>query len=212
MIKLKGTLITFEGPEGSGKSTHVELLFKYLKEKIKKVVKFREPGAAALSEKIRELLLESDGLKISPKAEMLLYQASRAQFVEEELLPVLKKGYLVLLDRFTDSTFAYQGYGAGVDLKLIEKLNQFVALGIKPRLTILLDISAAEGLKRAEKCGRKDRMERKPLSFHNRVRKGYLELAKKNRKIKIIDSRNTIEEIQQEIKEVVLNAIGKRTF
>lgn len=212
MKKFKGILIVFEGPEGSGKTTQINLLYDYLKGNGENVARFREPGSTAVGEKIREILLGHKDLTISALTETLLYQASRAQFVEEKLIPALKEGYVVLLDRFTDATLAYQGYGEGIDLELIEKVNDIAACGIKPAITILLDIAAAKGLERVMiKNGNKDRMEQKPLSFHNRVRKGYLKLAAQNKKMKILDGTKEINQIQEQIRKLILNAVGKRT-
>lgn len=211
MTKNKGILIVFEGPEGSGKTTQINLLYDYLKTTVKNVARFREPGSTAVGEKIREILLEHKNLKISALAEMLLYQASRAQFVTEKLIPALKKGNIVLLDRFTDASLAYQGYGEGVDLKLIKKLNEIAACGIKPDVAILLDIGIKKGLERAmTKNGEKDRVEQKPLSFHNRVRRGYLELAGRNKKIKALDGSQDINQIHEQIRKLILNAAGNR--
>jgi len=207
MGKFKGKLITLEGPEGSGKSTQISLLCKYFKRNGKKVVSFREPGSTKLGERIRHILLNDKSLKLCPLSEMLFYQASRAQFVSQKLIPALKKGYLVLLDRFTDATVVYQGYGEGLDLKLIEKINKAVTLGIEPDITILLDIKAKEGLARIAKTGTKDKVEGKPVSFHNRVRKGYLRLAGKKKRIKIVSAASGIDQIQAQIRDIILDAI-----
>jgi len=210
MKKFKGKLLTLEGPEGSGKSTQLALLYKHFKKKGRKVISFREPGSTETGEKIRRILLNDKDLKINFLSEMLLYQASRAQFVSQKLIPALKKGYLVLLDRFTDATLAYQGYGGGLDLKLIEKISKAVTREIEPDLTILLDIEPGKGLARVLKTNKKDRMEEKPLIFHKRMRKGYLLLARKKKRIKIIDASRGISETQAQIREVILNAIKQR--
>jgi dTMP kinase len=210
MTKFKGKLITLEGPEGSGKSTQVALLYKYLRRRKKKVISFREPGSTMAGERIRHILLNDTKLNICALTEMLLYEAARAQFVSEKLVPALRAGFLVLLDRFTDATIAYQGYGEGLDLKLIEMINKSVTLGIEPNLTILLDIEAKKGLVRTLRSRRKDRMEQKSLAFHNRVREGYLKLSKKKARIKVIDARGSIEEIQAKIREIILDAIRRK--
>lgn len=207
-LKRKGKLITFEGPEGSGKTTQLNLLYNCLKEQAVKVVCFREPGSTAAGEKIRDILLNDEKLKICPLCEMFLYQASRAQFVEEKLKPVLKSGYVVLLDRYIDATSAYQGYGEGLDLKLIQTINTIVSLGIKADITFLLDIDAKKGLSRAfEAAGRKDRIEQKCLAFHNRVRKGYLEIAKKNKKIHVIPAQESITVIHEKIRRIIFRCL-----
>ncbi len=210
MKKFKGKLLTLEGPEGSGKSTQLALLYKYFKKKGRKVISFREPGSTQTGERIRRILLNDKNLKINFLSEMLLYQASRAQFVSQKLIPTLKKGCLVLLDRFTDATLAYQAYGGDLDLKLIEKISKAVTRKIEPDLTILLDIKPRKGLARILRVGKKDRMEQKSLAYHNRVRKGYLLLARKKKRIKIIDASRSISETQAQIRKVVLNAIKRR--
>lgn len=211
MKKFKGQLIVFEGPEGSGKTTQINLLYEYLRKVTKNVARFREPGSTHVGEMIREILLECKDLKFCALTEMLLYQASRAQFVTEKLIALLEKGYIVLLDRFTDATLAYQGYGEGVNLELIEKLNEIVTCGIKPDVTILLDIGVKKGLRRAlAKCGTMDRMERKSMVFHNRVRQGYLKLADKNKRIKLLDGTQEVHQIQEQIRKLILDAVGKR--
>jgi dTMP kinase len=165
---MKGRFITLEGPEGSGKSTQGRLLARYLKSR----------GYKALSEKIRRVLLDKSSPKICPMSEMLLYMAARAQLMQEVIRPALRKGYFVVCDRFLDSTIAYQGYGLGVDLSLIEYLGNFLTSDVKPDLTIFLDVAVKKGL---SVCGKKlDRIEQRPLTYHRRVRRGYLELAAKH--------------------------------
>ena len=174
---MRGKFITFEGPEGSGKSTQGRLLVKHLKSKGKKALFLREPGGTGLSEKIRRILLDKTNHGISPLSEMLLYMAARAQLIQEIIKPALAKGYFVICDRFLDSTIAYQGYGLGVKLSLIEYLGGFVTSGVKPDLTIFLDVGVKKGLRA---CGRRlDRIELRPLAYHQRVRRGYLALAAK---------------------------------
>ena len=207
MKKTKGKFITFEGPEGSGKSTQGKLLVKYLTSKGKKAVFLREPGGTGLSEKIRRILLDKSNQKIHPLSEMLLYMAARAQLIQEVIRPALKKGYFVISDRFLDSTIAYQGYGLGVDLPLIEYLGNFVTLGIKQDLTIFLDVTIKKGL---DACGLKlDRIEQRPFAYHQRVRRGYLRLAVKYPKRIVIvkpdkDKNKTQTKIRKIIQEYVL--------
>ncbi|MCX5776566.1 MAG: dTMP kinase, partial [Candidatus Firestonebacteria bacterium] len=170
--------ITFEGPEGSGKSTQIRLLEKYLIKKGLTVVNTREPGGSVLAEKIRKLLLNSANINIAPPAELLLYLASRAQHVNDKIKPALEKGQAVICDRFSDSTMAYQGYARGLSKKMIKEINEFAAYGLKPDLTIYIDIDVNTGLRRAHKrSGKKDRLESEKAAFHNKVRKGYLEIA-----------------------------------
>jgi len=199
---MKGKFITFEGSEGSGKSTQAKLLVQYLKSRGKKAIFLREPGGTVLSEKIRKILLDKTNKKICPVSEMLLYMAARAQLILEVIKPALKKGYFVICDRFLDSTLAYQGWGLGVDLKLIQYLGDFLTRGIKPNLTIFLDVSIEKGL---GACGRKlDRIEKRPIAYHKRVRQGYLELAKKfPHRIEIIKPARKKSKTQAKIRQII---------
>jgi dTMP kinase len=194
-------LITFEGPEGGGKSTHVRLICSYLRRKGFKVLHLREPGGTTIGEQVRRILLDQKNKNMDAVCEMLLYQGARAQVVSEKILPALKEKKVVVLDRFLDATICYQGYGAGLDLKLIKQIGSLVTDDIQPDLTILLDISAKEGLR---KSGRRDRIEKKPLAFHRRVRKGYLELARENpRRIKVVPLGREIPQTQAVVREIV---------
>lgn len=182
---MKGKFITFEGPEGSGKSTQSKLLYRYLKDKGYSVIWLREPGGTGVSEKLRKILLDSSHHSITPLAEMLLYMASRACVVEDVIRPALLKGQIVISDRFLDSTFAYQGFGLGLDIKAIKYIGRLVTGGLKPDLTIFLDLASEKGLKRCSRV--KDRIEKRTLSYHRRVRRGYLKLAKlEPKRIKIV--------------------------
>ena len=173
---MKGKFITFEGSEGCGKSTQSRLLSQYLKSKGYKVAYLREPGGTKISEKIRKVLLDSRNGSITPVAELLLYMAARSQIVSELIKPALNSGKIVICDRFLDSTLAYQGYGLGMDLGFIKQIGSAVSSGIKPSLTIFLDLPVKEGLRR--RALNKDRIERRPIAYHRRVRNGYLKLAK----------------------------------
>ncbi|MFH1339092.1 MAG: dTMP kinase [Candidatus Omnitrophota bacterium] len=201
---MRGKFITLEGPEGSGKSTQGRLLARYLKSEGYKAIFLREPGGTKLSEKIRRILLDKSSPKICPMSEMLLYMAARAQLIREVIKPALKRGYFVVCDRFLDSTVAYQGYGLGVDLSLIEYLGNFLVSGAKPDLTIFLDVAVKKGLSfRAKKL---DRIEQRPLTYHARVRRGYLELAAKHPERFVIikpdkDKRITQAEIRKVIRD-----------
>ena len=174
---MTGKFITFEGSEGSGKSTQSALILEYLKSKKLPVVLLREPGGVKISENIRKLLLDVNNAGMGDECETLLYMAARAQMVKEILEPQLKLGKIILCDRFLDSTIAYQGYGNGIDIKTIEQLGLFATKGIIPDLTVLFDINPEKGLSRAG--DKKDRIESRSLEYHNRVRSGYLELSKK---------------------------------
>lgn len=168
-------IITFEGSEGCGKSTQSKMLCQYLRSKGLKVIYLREPGGTNISEKIRRILLDHRNDSMSSVCEMLLYMAARAQIVEEVIKPALKQGKVVVCDRFLDSTIAYQGYGLGMDIKTIKYIGDLVTSGIKPNLTIFLDLPVKKGLNVRSRV--KDRIERRTLNYHFRVRQGYLKLS-----------------------------------
>ena len=206
MLKRCGKLITFEGSEGSGKSTQIKLIHKHLRSLGKDVVFVREPGGVKISEKIRRILLDVRNQDMTKECETLLYMASRAQLVEEVVKPALEKGKIVLCDRFLDSTIVYQGFGFGVDIDMISMVGRFATQDIQPDLTFLFDLSLDKAFSRITR--KKDRIELRPRAYHNRVRKGYLELAKKDpKRIKVIPvdrSRNAIHEIVREYVEVLM--------
>lgn len=210
-------LISFEGGDGSGKTTQMELLETYLVERGRLCVSTREPGGTALGKMIRQALLEAGKEDLSPPAELFLYLADRAQHVQEVIQPALVTGRTVLCDRFTDSTMAYQGYGRGVDLALLRRLNQIASEGITADLTLLLDCPVALGLSRTKKrilsptsgrqgseVIREDRFEHEKAEFHERVRQGFLELARAEpERIVILDASRPIEQVHEEIKKIV---------
>ncbi|MFH1245692.1 MAG: dTMP kinase [Candidatus Omnitrophota bacterium] len=170
-----------------------------------KALPLREPGGTDISESIRDILLDLRHKSMDIMCEMLLYQAARAQIVKEKILPALTEKKIVLLDRFLDATIVYQGYAGGINIPIIKKIGAMVTLGIQPDLTILLDIDAEEGLKKA---GRRDRMEKKSLQFHSRVRQGYLELARqKPQRIKVVPVAREIAQTQTAVKEIVEKVI-----
>lgn len=207
--RMKGKFITFEGSEGSGKSTHIRLLGNYLRGKGYRVVLLREPGYTDIGEKIRKILLDPKNKNMCAYSEMLLYMAARSQLVKEIILPYLRKGSIVICDRFLDSTRAYQGYAMGVSLKLIDSLGGLVSRGINPQLTIFLDIEAKKGLSRAGKT--RDRIEKRPLSFHAKVRRGYLRLARREPiRIKIVKVKEDKYLTQLEIRNLVERCLLKR--
>ena len=170
-----GLFITFEGGEGCGKSTQSKLLRKKLEQRNIPVVLTREPGGTALGNELRKVLKRKQGSSISPQVELLLFAASRAQLVAEVIRPALKEGKVVICDRFSHSTLVYQGYGRRLDLGIVETINEMAAQNVKPNLAILLDIAPEQGL--ARKRSAKDRFELEDLSFHRRVRDGYLKTA-----------------------------------
>ena len=208
----KGVLITFEGPEGGGKSTHIRLLAAYLRARLaagrrargRQVLVTREPGGTALATGIRRLLLHGKN-GISPLAELLLYEADRSQHVRETLMPALRRGTIVLCDRYTDSTVAYQGFGRGIDRRAVASLNAIASEGLQPHLTILLDVDVKRGLQLAKrKKNRHDRLERAGLAFHRRVRAGFLELAKKEpHRIRVIPQQKNVNDTQRRVRDAV---------
>jgi dTMP kinase len=199
----RGIFITFEGPEGSGKTTHSKLLCEFLRKKGYKVLHTREPGGVLISEKIRKILLDPKNKGMDVACEMLLYMAARVQIVKEKILPGLKQGKIVVCDRFTDATLAYQGYAGGMDLKVIDNIAGIVTKGLKPDITFLLDIEAGAGLLRAGRS--KDRMERKSILYHNKVRNGYLSIARKEpKRVRVLSSTGEINRTQEEIRKTAL--------
>jgi dTMP kinase len=207
---------TFEGIEGSGKTTQIELAHAFLSDRGYKVRVTREPGGTALGERIREILLSDKSLVLEPVTELLLYEASRAQVVSEVIRPALQEGSIVLCDRFTDATMAYQGYGRGLDLELIRVLNGIATGGLYPEATFLLDCPASVGLRRinersALSHGRGlDRLEQEGIEFHERVRQGYLDLAEQAKeRIVVLDARQDARAIHAQIKGYLLGKLEK---
>ena len=195
----KGYFITFEGAEGSGKSTQIRVAARHLKRRGRSVVLLREPGGTKTSEAVRRVLLDRRLKAMRPETELLLYLAARAQLVREKIQPALQKGKVVILDRYEDSTLAYQGFGGGIPLKTIDVMSRFVRGNCVPDLTFLLDVETKEGLRRG---GRRDRVEQKSLAFHRKVRKGFLALARKNRhRFVVLPAGLKTREVSRRIKE-----------
>lgn len=195
---MPGNLITFEGIDFSGKSVQANLLHGALKDRKLPVLILREPGGTEISEKIRSVLLDNANHKMSAMTEVLLYSAARAQMVRENILPNLEKGTVVICDRYFDSTTAYQGFGRRIDLDFIKKLNNFATEELVPDLTFLIDLDAKIALQRTKTA--LDRLEKEDSEFHQRVRKGYLEIARSNPdRFVVIDGTQSIEAIQDEI-------------
>ena len=199
---MKGKFITFEGSEGCGKSTQSKLLAAYFKKKGLAVVYVREPGGTKISEQIRKVLLDTKNEAMSQVCEMLLYMAARAQIVKEIIQPALKKGKIVISDRFLDSTLAYQGYGLGMEIEFIKKVGSYVTARIKPNLTIFLDLPIKKGLKHRKFC--EDRIEKRAFNYHQRVRSGYLKLAAQEpKRIKIVQVEQNKDQTQLKIRELI---------
>jgi len=206
---MTGTFITFEGIEGSGKSTQIALLANYLTARGIRNVLTREPGGTLIGDQVRKILLDPANRSLDPTAELLLYAASRAQHLREIILPALANGMTVLCDRFSDATLAYQGYGRGLDIEMIRSLDRIVTTGMRPDLTILFDIEATMGIARAR--GRNNclgleaeaRFENEELAFHDRVRKGYLTLvAQEPDRIRVVDASGTSEAVQEQVRKI----------
>ena len=193
----KGLFITFEGIDGCGKTTQIELLKDYFEQKGYTVLLTREPGAKGLGEKFREILLNYDG-EVSSNCESFLFLADRAQHIDTIIKPAIEKGHIVLCDRHTDSTVAYQGYGRMLDLKQIHDLNKIATNGIKPDRTFILDIDVETSFERIGKS--RDRMENAGIEFFKRVRNGYLEISRQEpERVKLLYGKDTIENIHKQI-------------
>lgn len=210
--------ISFEGGDGSGKSTQLRLLADYLSGRGHACVHTREPGGTNLGKMIRKALLEVGDEQISSRSEIFLYLADRAQHVQEIIQPALASGKIVLCDRFTDSTLAYQGYGRGADLDKLRQMNVIASAGINPDLTLLLDCPVALGLSRtarriaAQRAAQspEDRFEREEVDFHERVRRGFQELARDEpERIHVLDASGAVEKVHEQIKAIVERKFGK---
>jgi dTMP kinase len=199
--------ITFEGPDGSGKSTQINLVTTHLTHLGYQVLCTREPGGTAIGDQIRHVLHDIQNTEMSARAEILLYSASRAQLVEQVILPHLAQGGVVLCDRYADSTYAYQGYGRQLDFETLRLITDFATQGLKPNLTIYLDVPVEEGLRRKSAAnvngvGEWNRMDRLELAFHQRVRAGYLEMAQKEpERWLIVNASAPVDQINQIICE-----------
>ena len=206
---MKGRFISLEGIEGTGKSTQAKLLSDYLKEKGFEVVLTEEPGGTQIGLRIRELLLSVEHKGMTAVTELLLYNASRSQHIREIIVPAISSGAIVITDRFTDSTIAYQGFGRGIDLRLINSIDLIATERLRPDITILLDLDAEVGLKRNKGINKTDRLELEDLEFHQRVRNGYHNLAEKEpERIKLIDASAGIQEIHSRISSIITNFIN----
>ncbi len=204
----KGVFITFEGIEGSGKTTQGKLLVEKLQKEGLKVLYTYEPGDTEAGKYIREILLNSE-IKINPLCELLLYFADRVQHIEEKIKPYIESSFIVICDRFTDSTLVYQGYARGISIDLIKQLNRIVLDEFMPDLTILLDCPANIGLGRNQKINKKDRFEIENLAFHEKVRQGYLELVKLYKeRFFVLDATESIDKIAEDIYKKVKSILS----
>ena len=194
--------ITLEGPEGSGKTSHIPYLVEYLREQGHTVFPTREPGGTSIGEQIRDVLHSMKNTEMHPRTETLLYQAARAQFVEQVIKPRLGDGEIVISDRYADSTLAYQGYGHRQDLSQIRALIGYATGGLSPDLTIYLDVDIETGLKRKKNSEEWNRMDAYTVEFHERVRAGYLELAKDDRWV-TVDAAKDWDTVQENLKSVL---------
>ncbi len=201
--------ITLEGPEGSGKTSHIPPLVEFLREQGYTVFPTREPGGTSIGEQIREVLHSLKNAEMHPRTETLLYQAARAQIVEEVIKPRLKMGEIVLSDRYFDSTIAYQGYGHGQPLEQVRQLVRYATGGLTPDLTILLDLDVEIGLQRKSKQQEWNRLDAYTIDFHKRVRAGYLELVKAEpERWRVVDSSQKWDVVQAELRKVILAKIS----
>jgi len=213
---MAGCFITFEGVEGSGKTTQIRLAGEFLRGKGLPVVMTQEPGGTPLGERIREILLNRSGFDISGEAEVFLFAAARAQHTDAVIRPALETGQVILCDRFSDATIAYQAYGRGLPLEAVREICRFASRGLSPRLTLLFDLPVEKGLERAfrriagrEEKSREDRFEREHLDFHRRIREGYLTIAREEPgRVKIVDASLDIESTRLEVRSILSSFLG----
>ena len=202
-------LITFEGIEGSGKSTQANLLKDFLSEKGYKVTVTREPGMGTAGNLIRTIILEERDLVLAPMAELFLFCADRAQHVKDFIEPRLKNGEIVICDRFYDSTIVYQGYGRKLDMRLVNKAAKASALDTIPDLTFLLNLPVREGLARLKERGSITKMDEEPLEFHEMIRQGYMLIARREpERIKNINADRDIPAVHEEIRSLVMERLS----
>ncbi|MEW8956159.1 dTMP kinase [Clostridium sp.] len=202
----KGLFITFEGPEGAGKTTILHMVSEYLKNKGVNFITTREPGGIDISEKIRNIILDNNNTNMDPRTEALLYAAARRQHLTERVIPAIDKGYIVLCDRFIDSSLAYQGYGRGIGIEDIYTINNFAIGDNMPDKTLYFDIESEEGLRRINKNKNREvnRLDLEGLDFHRKVREGYKKVIKMHKeRIIEIDASKTLEEVFEQTIKVI---------
>jgi len=200
--------ITFEGPEGSGKTCQLAELANFLSQQGYPIFKTREPGGTVIGDQIREVLFDLKNTEMEPRSEILLFQASRAQLVAQVIRPRLANGEIVLCDRYADSTLAYQGYGHQMDLEQLKKVVSFATGGLKPDLTLFLDVDVEVGLQRRAQDGDWNRLDAYQVDFHRRVRQGYLELAQQEpSRWVMIDAGQGKDLVQMDIRQQILSKL-----
>jgi dTMP kinase len=205
--------ITLEGPEGSGKTSHMNPLAEYLRQRGYDVLTTREPGGTAISDQVRSILTRMENKAMNPRTEILLFCAARAQLVDEVIRPHLLQGRVVLSDRYADSTLAYQGYGHGVDRDFLRRLLDFATGGLWPDLTVLLDIESEAGLQRKRTAGGEwNRLDDYELAFHQRVREGYHEMVRNEpKRWHMIDANQGFEAVQSALRQLLLDRLEQRS-
>ena len=201
---MQGSLITFEGIDGSGKTTQIHMLENEFNKLGVDYKTFREPGGTELSEKIREILLDKENIELIPTAESLLFAAARAQLTADQIKPAIAKGEFVICDRFTDSTIAYQGYGRGLDIKKLEAINNIATAGLAPDITFILDINPEVAAERIE-AESPDRMEATGIDFFRRIREGYRDIKDQDpNRYRVINGEQSSENVFKDIKKIVM--------
>ncbi len=206
----KGIFITFEGPEGSGKSVHSHRISGELISDGYEIVHTSEPGDTSLGGIIRNILLDKDNVRINEYAELFLFVADRAQHVDEVIRPALEDKKIVICDRFSAATFAYQGYGLGMNKRQIKTVNDIATKGLEPDLTLILDVDVRIGLARAGARGRTDKMEKRAIEFHEKVRRGYLDIAEENPEVvRRISSEKNINETYGRVKDEIYGIVER---
>ena len=209
----KGFLVSLEGPEGAGKTSVLESLIPILEDRGIEVLRTREPGGVLIGEKIREVILDPSHTQMDPKTELLLYIASRRQHLVEKVLPALAAGKLVIMDRFIDSSVAYQGFGRGLDIDAIDWLNEFATDGLKPDLTLYFDIEVEEGLARIAANSNREvnRLDMEGLDLHRKVRQGYLSLLEREgNRIEKIDASLPLDQVIENTQQLLFDRMGLR--
>lgn len=206
---MSGFFISFEGIEGTGKTTQARLISERLSKEGRDVVLTYEPGGTVIGSRIREILLLPEHREMSAITELLLYNAARAQHLAEKIEPAIKEGKIIITDRFSDSTVAYQCYGRGIDRALVASLDRLATGGLLPGLTVLFDLDVEEGLARNRGANKTDRFEQEEIAFHRRVREGYLEIAKVDpARVRVVDASLPAEDVHAKVWEIIKERLG----